>query len=339
MKFSSPTDCDVVLYWVDSEDPEWLNEYTKYKKSPPNRFRDLGVLKYVFRSIEYNMPWIRNIHFITNGQIPEWLNLSSPKLKFHTHDDIFYFKEALPVFNSSAIEANFSNIPGLAEQFILFNDDTLVLNPVDITRFFIEYKPVDYIKLSYPRKGKLYEKIKPQNALACKFINNAYAYLDTKKVRELKIKTLFNTNYNWRTNISNLFWYCAGDIKWIDIYHHPQPHLKKTWIDFYNTQKYGVIKDTCYAKFRSGKDINQYVYRFINLVRGNFYPMEFNDHKSVYINDVEKFKFLYEKIISGITFLCFCEDENISDSDFSNLKGFLINRLEAHFEKKSSYEK
>ncbi len=103
----------------------------------PGRFRDIGVLKYIFRSLEKNMPWVRKIHFVTNGQYPTWLNLEHPKIYFHAHKDFFIYKDALPVFNSNAIELNFANIPDLSERFILFNDDMLVLKQVKEERFLI----------------------------------------------------------------------------------------------------------------------------------------------------------------------------------------------------------
>ncbi|VTP79954.1 Capsular polysaccharide phosphotransferase SacB [Proteus vulgaris] len=89
---------DVVIYWVDGADPEWRQSYKKYHGTNPGRFRDLGTLKYVLRGIQYNLPWVRYIHFVTNGQLPSWLNINHPKIKFHTHEDIFLFKDSLPVF-------------------------------------------------------------------------------------------------------------------------------------------------------------------------------------------------------------------------------------------------
>lgn len=339
MNTNDRQDCDVILYWVDSTDPSWFNEYAKYKNVPPNRFRDLGILKYVFRSIEYNMPWVRTIHFITNGQIPKWLNVECDKLRFHKHEEIFLFKDALPVFNSSAIEANFSNIPDLAEKFILFNDDMLVINQVDENRFFVNNKPVDYIKLSYPRKGKIYEKIKPQNAMACKFINNAYNFLDSLKISDLKFNNLFNKEYSIRTNVSNLIWSCMGKIKWFDIYHHPQPHTKSTWDKFRDNNLNGIIKSTVYAKFRRGEDINQYLYRFINLCNGEFYPKEYKDHISLYVKSAHDFEKASLKFSDKTNFLCICEDENMSTEQFESLKKCLISYLDKIFTKKSAYEK
>lgn len=330
---------DVVIYWVDGSDPAWLAEYSKFKNSAPKRFRDLGILKYVFRSIEINMPWIRYVHFITNGQLPDWLDVSCPKLKFHTHCDIFAFKDALPVFNSSAIEANFSQIPDLADKFVLFNDDMLVMGQVAEERFFRQNLPVDYIKLSFPRRGRIYEKLKPQNVLASKFINNAYKYLNDLDIKNIAKNKLYSPRYTIKTKLNNLIWSLFGKVQWFDIYHHPQPHLKKTWCDFFDKHKDDVIKDTSYAKFRSEKDINQYVYRFINLINGDFYPAEFKDHRSIYVGDVKEFIEQYSRLADGLNFLCICEDENITDEDFAVLKNFLVDKMEIQFANKSIFEK
>ncbi len=229
-------DIDVIIYWVDGNDPKWRASFEEHKGKSLGRFRDIGILKYVFRCIELNMPWVRYIHFITNGQKPEWLNING-KLKFHTHDEIFYYKDALPVFNSSAIESNFSNIPELAEKFILFNDDTLILNKVNKERFFKNDVPVDFIKLSFPRKGWLYKKLRPHNSLPIDFINHAYQYLDNKKIVNIGINKIFSTRYNLAHNINNLFYSLFYKILWFKVYHHPQPHLKSTWTTFFEQDK------------------------------------------------------------------------------------------------------
>ncbi|SIQ50891.1 Stealth protein CR1, conserved region 1 [Shewanella morhuae] len=329
---------DIIIYWVDGSDPEWLNQYSKYKAMPPKRFRDLSTLKYVFRGFDKFFPWVRHIHFITSGHLPSWLNLSNPRLKFHTHENIFIYPDALPVFNSSAIEINFANIDGLAEKFILFNDDMLVLNPVDIERFFINNLPVDYLKLSYPRQGFIYSKLKPQNYLAAQFIMNAYKYIGPLRVLELDIKNIFSKNYSMITNVNNLLYFLLLKVMWLDIYHQPQPHLKSTWLKFIGDNKDGVIKNTVYSKFRSPNDINQYLFRFINLLSGRFYPKQFRDHLSIYVKnelDIDKV-FQLRKLP---TFLCICEEESIDDHKFEKLKIALSNNLLRIFPEKSSFEK
>ncbi|HEC8328317.1 TPA: capsular biosynthesis protein [Providencia rettgeri] len=332
------SDIDVVLYWVDGEDSDWKEKYKFHKGKSAGRFRDLGTLKYVFRSIEYNMPWIRYIHFITNGQRPAWLK-DNHKLKFHTHDDIFYYPDALPIFNSSAIEANFSNIPDLSEKFILFNDDMLVLKKVDAERFFKNNLPVDFIKLSFPRKGILYNKLKPHNVDAVKFINNSYNFLEKKNVLSIGLNKIINSNYTLSLNLNNILFSFLYKVHWFDVYHHPQAHLKSTWSSFYQQDEKNnfILKNTIYSKFRSGNDVNQYLYRFMNLSNGLFYPQYFDDHISVYVNSVDTFKLNIKKYIEK-TFFCICEDENLSDYEFNKIKLLLENNLEKKLPNKSTYE-
>lgn len=331
---------DIVIYWVDGNDLEWQKEYSNYKQKAFGRFRDLGTLKYVFRGIEKYMPWVRYVHFITNGQKPDWMNFYNEKLKFHTHQDIFYFKDALPVFNSSAIEANFFNIPDLAEKFILFNDDMLVLKDVPEERFFVNELPVDFLKISFPRKGFIYERLKKQNSLACRFINNSYNFIDNNllHVASLEKTNLINCNYTLMTNINNYVFSMLKKIYWIQIYHHPQAHLKSTWDSFVKKNINGVVKDTIFSRFRSHKDINQYVYRFINLLEGKFYPQEYKDHLSLYVKNKKELE-IRKKNIFDYTFLCICEDEMMTENEFYDLKNYLSFKLSEIFPEKSTFEK
>jgi len=72
---------DAVVLWVDGSDPEWLKEKAKYagqKWDPLTsecRYREWGVFKYWFRALEQNMPWIRTVHLVTNGQLPSFINI------------------------------------------------------------------------------------------------------------------------------------------------------------------------------------------------------------------------------------------------------------------------
>ena len=64
---------DIVIPWVDGNDLEWQKERNKYAGKGPDdyaeyRYRDMGLLKYLFRGIEKNMPWVNKVYFVTNGQ-------------------------------------------------------------------------------------------------------------------------------------------------------------------------------------------------------------------------------------------------------------------------------
>ncbi len=69
---------DAVVLWVDGNDPEWQKVYKKHRSGDAEtdfqfRYRDWGLFKYWFRGIDKFAPWIRKIHFVTWGHIPEWL--------------------------------------------------------------------------------------------------------------------------------------------------------------------------------------------------------------------------------------------------------------------------
>ena len=66
---------------------------------------DMDQLKYSLRSIELFASWTRDIYIVTNGQVPNWLNLEHPRVKLITHEEIFTNQSNLPSFNSAAIES------------------------------------------------------------------------------------------------------------------------------------------------------------------------------------------------------------------------------------------
>ena len=142
-------DIDFVVLWVDGSDPIWQVEKAKYQgktlddSNSENRFRDWGLMPYWFRAVEQFAPWVRKIHFVTCGHVPEFLNLAHPKLHHVKHAE-FLPAEVLPTFSSHAIEMNLHRIPDLAEHFVYFNDDMFLLRPVSETAFFKEGLPCTY---------------------------------------------------------------------------------------------------------------------------------------------------------------------------------------------------
>ena len=83
-----------------------------------NRYADNDQLRYSIRSLEKFAPWVRQIFIVTNGQIPNWLDLDS-KAVVVEHKDIFDHPEDLPTFSSPAIEANIHKIEGLSDKFLV----------------------------------------------------------------------------------------------------------------------------------------------------------------------------------------------------------------------------
>ena len=121
---------DIVITYVDGNDPVWKQDYEKYTNIPvmEKRFRDWGTLKYLLRGIEVNMPFIRNVYLVVSheSQIPEWADKKN--LKVVLHKDIIP-AEYLPTFNSTTIEMFLHRIEGLDEEFVYFNDDIFPISP------------------------------------------------------------------------------------------------------------------------------------------------------------------------------------------------------------------
>lgn len=140
---------DFVITWVDSNDPAWQKEFKTYL--PQNhcmndirteRYRNWDNLRYWFRGVEKFAPWVNKVHFISCGQVPDWLNLNAPKLHFVKHSD-YIPAEYLPTFSSRPIILNLHRIKELSEHFVIFDDDCFLIDKVEPKRFFRKGLPCD----------------------------------------------------------------------------------------------------------------------------------------------------------------------------------------------------
>lgn len=135
---------DIVYPWVDGNDQKWLEKKELYarRKSAANlesatdesRFRDNNELLYSLRSVDRYAPWVNRVFIVTDGQVPSFINLDAVTIV--DHKDIFPSQTYLPSFNSNAIEMCLTQIKGLAEHFLLFNDDVMFGNKVSRSDFF-----------------------------------------------------------------------------------------------------------------------------------------------------------------------------------------------------------
>ena len=71
---------------------------------------------------------------MTWGHIPQFLKTNHSKIRILRHED-YIPKQYLPTFNSNTIEMNYHRIRDLSENFIIFNDDTFPLQPIEETYF------------------------------------------------------------------------------------------------------------------------------------------------------------------------------------------------------------
>jgi hypothetical protein len=148
---------DAVVTWVDGSDPAHRDKLAAYLQSvggasPPAaraaRFHDAGEIDWCVASIARHAPWIDRIFIVTDAQLPPLLGriagtpLAS-RIHVVDHRELFAgFERHLPTFNSRAIISLLWRIPGLAGDFIYFNDDFSLLRPVREADFFREGKVV-----------------------------------------------------------------------------------------------------------------------------------------------------------------------------------------------------
>jgi glycosyltransferase involved in cell wall biosynthesis len=132
---------DVVYTWVDGDDPGWNAARRERKGADARReaagearFRSRDELRYSMRSIAMFAPWVRTIHLVTAGQRPDWL-ADDPRVRLVDHREILP-ADALPTFNSQAIETGLHRVPDLAEHFVYVNDDVFLARPTQPERFF-----------------------------------------------------------------------------------------------------------------------------------------------------------------------------------------------------------
>jgi len=337
---------DFVLPWVDPDDKKWQEKrsefsgnYNKMANSDA-RFRDFDTLKFVFRSIEKNCPWFNKIYLITEGHRPKWLN-DNPKVEVITHQELYFNKDDLPVFNSSSIEMNLPNIKGLSERFVYLNDDMIFYNFLSKERFFKHDKPVDFFSTSLIKRGRLFRFLKGEKIWVDSLNNNLDLINKSKEIKKLRNEYLYDDSYGFIDKLNNFISKnILGKVLWFGHWHHPQPYLKSTLVDVYDkfSEQMSISSRN---KFRKSNDYTHYIFRYWHLMSGEFYPEKNNDG---YIKNIcsvedanETVKYLTDN--QKVNFLCLNDDENLDSKDeveiFSIINGFLENK----FPEKSSFER
>lgn len=261
---------DFVIPWVNGADTAWLEKKSKYDNNTDgdtkiNRYRDWETLKYWFRGVEKFAPWVNKIYFISDQQVPAWLNTNNEKLVVVDHKDYIPAKY-LPTFSSHPIELNLHRINDLSEQFVYFNDDFFLLQPILPPFFFINKKPCDDAILSpIIMEGK--DTIGKICANDMGIINSHFS---KKEVMRDKSKW-FHCKYG----IQMLRTLCL--LPWHHLPgffndHLPQPFLKSTFEMVWNKEE-EVLDRVCKNKFRNyNEDVNQWLMRYWQFCEGKFVP-------------------------------------------------------------------
>lgn len=332
-------DIDAVVLWVDGNDPAWQKEKSEYQGikndecNAVNRYRDWGLMSYWFRAVEKFMPWIRKIHFVTWGHIPDFLNTNSPKLNIVKHSD-FIPEKYLPTFSSHAIEANIHRIKGLSENFIYFNDDTFVVRPLPETVFFKDGVPCTS-GVERPIELKGVSGVWQHAALNDLAVVNAHFH-KKEQIKKYR-KKYVNRTYRWQDNLRTV----AIETLFPDYFtgfknlHAPAAYLKSTFEDVWAAEP-ELLDKTSSNKFRKSEDVNQWVMLWWQIASGNFSPYD-TDNVVLPVND-GNIDFI-TNIITSQSNDMICVNDPDGDVDFEKLSEKLKSAFEKILPEKSEFEK
>ena len=333
-------DIDFVITWVDGSDPAWLREKA-YCLNPDlpldqidfrdTRYRDWDNLRYWFRAVETYAPWVRKVHLVTWGHVPQWLNLEAPKLQIDCHED-FIPEQYLPTFSSHPIELNLHRIPGLAEQFVYFNDDFFLTAPVAPEDFFLDGLPRDSLEES-PLLFTMPSIMNSVNTNDVIFANQHFRRDLCRKQNRSKWFSLKDPH----AMAKNLYMlgsrshYLFG----LNIHHLPQAYRKDTFGKVWQADP-ELLNETCTHKFRSASDVSQCVFKFWQLMSGTFQP--YDKHKAGRLYQAGRdFDNLCDSIRTRrYKYICFNDADEI---DFESHKIALNEVFEQALPRKSSFEK
>lgn len=328
---------DFVVLWVDGSDKSWQEEYAKYSGTSllpqrPEYYRDYDLFRYWFRGVEKNAPWVNKVYLVTNGQRPEWLNEDYEKVKLIKHSDIMP-EECLPTFSSCAIEIHIKNIPGLSEHFVYFNDDLFLTDRVSREYFFKNGLPRDMLAFQPVVCNPEHE------AMTHLFINDALLLSrHFKKYENVKMQPgkYFHIGYPFKYFCYNFLELMFPRFTGFYSAHNPAPSLKSVHERVWEKEREALEK-TGRSRFRSGTDINQYVFREWTKLEGKFYPT--NTHRGYrYVetgNDVKKICSYIRKKKQKVLVL----NDSVVKGSFEAVMGPIRDSFRAILPDKSQFEK
>lgn len=325
---------DFVIPWVDGNDVEWQKQRNLYCTNPDkidsSRYREWDILKYWFRAVEKYAPWVNQVHFVTCGQCPQWLNKDHPKLHLVDHRD-FIPESYLPTFNSMSIELNFHRIPDLAEHFVYFNDDVFLNKSVEPEDFFRNGLPCDCAVMTQLNPGTVFD---PHIHAICNDMAIINTHFRKRDVLRRNPGKWFHPKYG-KGLIKNILNFPGSAFSCFSNPHVCVAMLKSSFQEIWNLEP-DILDISCRNKFRDMSSVNQYLIRYYTLCKGRFVPRS------------PKFGACYEigrqsqQMLQDIRIgrhKAVCVNDNAHVVDFEEEKRRLIEVFESVLPEKSSFER
>lgn len=292
---------DIVITYVDGNDPVWKRDYEKHTNVPvmEKRFRDWGTLKYLLRGIEVNMPFIRNVYLVVShdSQVPEWVDREH--LNIVLHKDIIP-AEYLPTFNCNPIEMHLHRIPGLDEEYLYFNDDMFPVGRCVPEDFFVKGKARIGFYRHFFASG-MYKKI-------CRNSDRL-----VRKTLGMKPSLFFMRPQ-----------------------HICSPMFRSMCEEIYSLSE-DEVRRTSSARTRTEYDLNQYLFLDYQYFKGHLLSeMVSNKHISVALTSSSK---LRKAILEPSGKMLCVNDVRLSDKRYEELRTTMLEAFELKFPDKSVFER
>ena len=329
---------DFVIPWVNGSDPMWRQEKKKYMgidelDAGEERYRDMGILKYWFRAVETYAPWVNQVHFITYGHLPDWLNTECPKLHIVKHKD-YIPAEYQPTFSSHPIELNIHRIPGLSEHFVYFNDDMLLNAPIAPEFFFKNGLPCDFAHINNVYNSNpidVYEHVRVNCTWAT---NNHHSYIKVFLRNPFKYVNVCYPLKNIAKNILKLE--NIGVFQGFEDHHLANAYLKTTLEETWK-ESADILHHTCCNKFRTPLDVSQSVFRYKQLAQGKFSPVS-KRTRGKYVSMKSDISSIKEDILNSThKMLCINDVPNLPNHE--EIAAAVIAAYDQKLPNKSSFEK
>ena len=337
-------DIDFVVTWVDSNDPQWQEDFRKYKgitttaDQSKARYRDWDFFKYWFRAVEKYAPWVHKVYVITNGKFPDWINPSCDKLALVKHSD-YIPEQYLPTFNSRTIEFYMNRIKGLSEHFVYFNDDMYLNAPVRPDYYFRNGLPCDNNAESVYNVTAYHPTTRFHISVG-RFVNICVinGHFDRRKVIKQSFKNWYGFHLGLIDRVMSFIisMYPNGWFIGFRDRHIEQPYLKSVFDDAWDKES-GMLTESS-TKFREDATLTPYFFRYWQFASNKFYPVRLNEGRK-YVSTPD----FMDKIIdtmknSKIKSLCINDTQKCSDEDYNIMKPVFLKAFEEKFSQKSKYE-
>lgn len=332
---------DIIIPWVDESDRKWAGEKEQWfqklnpeiKSDSAIRFQSWDNLQYWFRAVEKFMPWVHKIFFVTYGHIPTFLNCNHPRLEVINHKD-YIPPQYLPTYNSNTIEMNYFRIKELSENFIIFNDDLIPLQPIEEEYYFRNNQVCDEAVenvVTTAAFGPVANMARYTQINNMMIINR---YFKKREVQEKNYEKWFCEAYGELLDRTKAMEY------WYDFSGFYDPHLASAMKKSVLTHLWDIEGETLDTasknKFRAYNDVTQYLIRYWTLCEGNFYPRR--TLGKVYFVDRNNYKDVARHILKQ-DWQMVSLNENCTGADFEIVKAEINGALQQILPDRCSFEK